>query len=119
MLKSISFPLSDPTPKNTEIKPIRIRSLVVYTRNGQFALSQRKERFLHGLWGFMQYEELENNEGKFLGHITQHYSHFTLQADVYISEEDFVNEDGEWFSREEINFLSLSRADYKVLQFID
>ncbi len=114
-----SVPLKYPQPKIKKIKPIRNRIIVVYTRNGQFALSQRKERFLHGLWGFMQYEELENNEGKFLGHITQHYSHFTLQADVYISEEDFVNEDGEWFSREEINFLSLSRADYKVLQFID
>lgn len=113
-----SAPQKYPQPKIKKIKPIRNRTIVVYTRNSQFALSQRKERFLHGLWGFVQYETFEKNEEVLLGHITQHYSHFTLQADVYMSKSDYVHEEGEWFSPSEIMNLSLSGADHKVLKFI-
>ncbi|MDP3265335.1 MAG: A/G-specific adenine glycosylase [Sulfuricurvum sp.] len=111
-------PQKYPQPKVKKIKPIRNRTIVVYTRNGQFALSQRKERFLHGLWGFVQYEVFEKNEEILVGHLTQHYSHFTLQADVYICESDYVNEEGEWFTPSEIMNLSLSGADHKVLKLI-
>lgn len=111
-------PQKFPQPKIKKIKPVRNRTIVVYTRNGQFALSQRKERFLHGLWGFMQYEAFEKNEEILLGHVTQHYSHFTLQADVYKCEGDYVTEECEWFSPAEIKGLSLSGADHKVLKLI-
>ncbi len=111
-------PLLYPQPKVKKIKPTRKRIIVVYKHNDKFALYQRKERFLHGLWGFMQYEELENNEGKLLGHITQQYSHFTLQAEIYVFDTDYVNEGCEWFTRSEIDLLSLSRADHKVLKLI-
>lgn len=111
-------PQKFPQPKIKKIKPVRNRTIVVYTSNGQFALSQRKERFLHGLWGFMQYEAFEKNEEVFLGYITQNYSHFTLQADVYKCESDYVNEECEWFSPAEIKDLSLSGADHKVLKLI-
>lgn len=111
-------PQKYPEAKVKKIKPIRNRTIVVYTRNGQFALSQRKERFLHGLWGFIQYEMLENIPEVLLGHVTQHYSHFTLQASVYVCDADYVNEECEWFSLSEIANLSLSRADHKVLKLI-
>lgn len=111
-------PQKYPQAKIKKIKPIRNRTIVVYTRNGQFSLSQRKERFLHGLWGFIQYEVFEKNEEILVGHVTQHYSHFTLQADVYVCEGDCVNEDNEWFAPSEIMNLSLSGADHKVLKLI-
>lgn len=116
--KGKSNPLKYPQAKIKKIKPVRNRIIVIYTRNGQFALSQRKERFLHGLWGFTQYEVFEKNEAILLGHITQHYSHFTLQADVYVCEGDYVNEECEWFAPSEIMNLSLSGADHKVLKLI-
>ncbi|MCL4432470.1 MAG: A/G-specific adenine glycosylase [Epsilonproteobacteria bacterium] len=116
--KGKSNPLKYPQAKIKKIKPVRNRIIVVYTRNGKFALSQRKERFLHGLWGFVQYEAVEKNEAVLLGHVTQHYSHFTLQADVYVCEGDYVNEECEWFAPSEIMNLSLSGADHKVLKLI-
>ncbi|MDD5212622.1 MAG: A/G-specific adenine glycosylase [Sulfuricurvum sp.] len=111
-------PQQYPEAKVKKIKPIRNRIIVVYKYNDKFALSQSKERFLHGLWGFMKYELFEKNEGVYLGHITQHYSHFTLQADVYMSKGDYVHEECEWFTLSEIAKLSLSRADHKVLKLI-
>lgn len=113
-----STPQQYPQAKVKKIIPIRNRIIIAYRYNNKFALTQSKERFLHGLWGFVQYEALEHNEGKFLGHITQQYSHFTLQADVYMSDVDYVNEACEWFSPSEIANLSLSRADHKVLKLI-
>jgi A/G-specific adenine glycosylase len=111
-------PQQYPQAKVKKIIPIRNRIIIAYKYNNKFALIQSKERFLHGLWGFVQYEVLEHNEGKFLGHITQQYSHFILQADVYMSDVDYVNEACEWFSSSEIANLSLSRADHKVLKLI-
>lgn len=113
-----STPQVYPKAKVKKIKPIRNRIIIAYKYNDKFALSQSKERFLHGLWGFPQYEVVEKNEGLFLGHITQQYSHFTLQADVYVCDADYVNEECEWFTHSEIVNLSLSRADHKVLKLI-
>lgn len=106
-------PLLFPEVKVKKIKPIRNRSIVIYKRDNLYALTQRTERFLHGLWGF--YETTTQDDSKLLGHITQHYSHFTLEADVYLSGEAFENEEFEWFDLEEIKRLSLSRADHKVI----
>ena len=113
-----SSPQRYPQAKVKKIKPTRTRVIIAYKQNNKFALAQSKERFLHGLWGFPQYEVVEHDKGVFLGHITQQYSHFTLQADVYVSQEDFVSEEGEWFSLAEIHNLSLSRADHKVVKLI-
>jgi A/G-specific adenine glycosylase len=113
-----STPKKYPESKVKKVKPIRNRIIIVRKHNEKFALAQRRERFLHGLWGFTQCEELENNEGTFLGHITQQYSHFTLQADVYVCGSDYTNEVCEWFELSEIDTLSLSSADHKVLKLI-
>jgi len=108
-------PLTYPDAKAKTRKPIRKRSIIVYQRHSRYALMQRKERFLHGLWGFYETTEIPHSQA--LGDITQHYSHFTLEANVYLSHED-VEEEFEWFTIEEITQLSLSRADHKVVEFI-
>lgn len=113
-----SSPLLYPAPKVKIKKPIRMRKILVYQKNDTYALLQRKTRFLSGLWGFYESEELPDNPLKFLGAITQHYSHFTLQADVFIGEETILPEEFEWFSLDEMAKLALSRADHKVLGFI-
>lgn len=114
--KGKSEPLSYPEPKKSKLKPIRERSIIIYERSGRYALSQRSDRFLHGLWGF--YETTDTVYGKPIGHITQHYSHFTLEADLYLSTETFSHEAFEWFSLEEIRELSLSRADHKAVELL-
>lgn len=114
--KGKSSPLAYPEPKAKKTKPLRIRSIIAHRRNGRYALFQRKERFLHGLWRF--YETSQEPYGTALGHITQHYSHFTLEADLYLSEEGLEEEGFEWFDLEEIKALSLSRADRKAVELI-
>jgi A/G-specific adenine glycosylase len=111
-------PHTYPLPKTKVIKPIRKRVIVVFQNDQKIALYQHREKFLHGLWAFAQYEDHENIQGELLGHITQHYSHFTLEADVYRWMNDSVDEEFEWFERDEISMLSLSGADHKVLNLL-
>ncbi len=114
-----NYPLLYPASKIKTKKPIRVRNIIVYQKNNTYALIQRQTRFLSGLWGFYESEELPDVKLKAVGEITQHYSHFTLQANVFITKEDPLPEGFEWFSTEEIRKLSLSRADHKVLGFIN
>lgn len=113
-----SEPLAYPMPKTSAVKPVRRRNIIVFRKEEKYALLQRKTRFLHGLWGFYESEELSESPVKSLGEITQHYSHFTLQADIYLSHDDTLPEGFEWFSLEEIKKLSLSRADHKVVNLL-
>ena len=109
-----STPLAYPEPKIKRKKPIRIRNIIVYQKNNTYALLQRQTRFLSGLWGFYESEELPDDQLRHLGEIIQHYSHFTLQGNIFISEVGILPEGFEWFELEEIAQLSLSRADHKV-----
>lgn len=111
-----STPLLYPETKSKQTKPIRYRSIIIYQRDNRYALMQRTNRFLSGLWGF--YETEESFTSPSIGNITQHYSHFTLEAKVYLSDEPFNDEFFEWFSLDEIKSLSLSRADHKAVAFI-
>jgi len=111
-------PLSYPEPKIKRIKPIRTRNIIVYQREERYALMQRQTRFLSGLWGFFECEKLPHPLSAPLGHITQDYSHFTLEADVYLSLNEMNEEGFEWFSPNEIAQLSLSRADHKVINLL-
>lgn len=112
-----SNPLSYPAPKVKTIKPTRYRTIIVHQKENLYALKQRSDKFLHGLWGF--YETMEKSYAKHIGHITQQYSHFTLEAEVYLSLEPIEDEGFEWFSLEEITQLSLSRADHKVISLLN
>jgi A/G-specific adenine glycosylase len=112
-----STPHLYPAPKTKTIKPIRNRFITIYTHQNRYALIQRQEKFLGGLWGFLETQELVS-ETNFLGHITQNYSHFTLEADVYLCDDVFEEKDFEWFTLEEIRSLPLSRADHKAVEFI-
>jgi A/G-specific adenine glycosylase len=114
--KGKAEPLSYPEAKKKTIKPIRKRSIIVHQHNQKYALQQRHEKFLHGLWGF--YETIEPSTAEYLGHITQHYSHFTLEADVYVTDDEITEEGFEWFDPKEIAQLSLSRADHKVVDLL-
>lgn len=112
-----SMPHLYPAPKTKTIKPIRNRFITIYTHQNRYALTKRTSRFLGGLWGFLESKELVS-ETNFLGHITQQYSHFTLEADVYLCDDIFEEKDFEWFTLEEIRSLPLSRADHKAVEFI-
>ncbi|MBN2869908.1 MAG: A/G-specific adenine glycosylase [Campylobacterales bacterium] len=111
-------PLSYPEAKIKKTKPVRRRSIILHRRGSRYALYQRTSRFLHGLWGFFETDSPLGENGTFLGHITQHYSHFTLEADVYLCEEAFTEEGYEWFGADEFSTLSMSRADHKAVALL-
>lgn len=95
--------------------PTKKRFALVVQNEGKFALFQRKEALLHGLWGFMQVDE--KPEGLFLGKVTHAYSHFKLELDIIQTQDVHVNFDG-WFLSDEMNALALSSVDKKILRHL-
>lgn len=96
--------------------PIKKRFALVVENKGKFALVQRKERLLHGLWGFVQVDELPK-DAKSLGYVSHTYSHFKLNLEIVKTQSLHVSADG-WFSLDEISALALSGVDQKILAFV-
>ena len=109
-------PLAYPRKKAKKEVPVRRRIIVVHRHKGRYALRQRGGRFLHGLWGFAEYEAADTAGMRALGSVTQKYSHFTLEGEVYLAER--YAEGFEWFPPEALERLALSGADHKVLRLL-
>lgn len=100
--------------------PIRQRAIVIWTNeHGQLYLKCRETQFLHGMYGFDEYNLADNpvnNNVDSIGSIVQHYSHFTLEGKVYTTPANGRKlTGGRWYNRKEIARLPLSEADKKVL----
>ncbi|WP_263832431.1 A/G-specific adenine glycosylase [Sulfurospirillum oryzae] len=93
--------------------PTKKRFALVVYNEGKLGLVQRKERLLHGLWGFVQAGELPK-DAKSLGSVTHTYSHFKLELEAFRCESLHVKVDG-YFTREQIETLALSSVDKKIL----
>lgn len=140
--KGKKSPLTYPEPKAKKQTPIRRKHiLVLRDANGRYHLSPRRTRFLGGLYGFIELPESSlrgsnatkaihtyfaldchvvnaprKDEAKFakLGNITQTYSHFKLEAEVFLVQlKDAMNAQ-EWFTFEEMQSLPLSGAEQKI-----
>ncbi len=109
-------PLAYPRKAAKKPVPVRRRIIVVHRHKGHYALRQRDGRFLHGLWGFAEYEAADTAGMHALGNITQKYSHFTLEGEVYLAER--YAEGFEWFPPKALEGLALSGADHKVLRLL-
>lgn len=79
---------------------------------GNYGLIQRKEKLLHGLWGFVQVDE--KPEGISLGSVTR--SHFKLELEV-IRPALHVKVDG-YLTLEHIDTLALSTVDKKIIRLM-
>jgi A/G-specific adenine glycosylase len=109
-------PLAYPEKTAKKAVPVRRRTIVVRRHGGRFGMRQRTGRFLHGLWGFAEYDDFDTAGMTLLGSVTQKYSHFTLEGEVFMAEQ--YEEGLEWFALEHIPELALSGADRKVLGMI-
>jgi len=96
--------------------PTKKRFALVVFQEGKLGLIQRKERLLHGLWGFVQIDEKPSN-AKSLGKVAHTYSHFKLELEMIQGDALHVNADG-YFTEEEIENLALSTVDKKIIQKI-
>ena len=108
-------PLLYPTKKVKKVVPKRIRHIVVHEKNQKFALRQRTTRLLHGLWGFVEYEQVQ--QATVIGEIIHKYTHFHLHATVYHTSKEVTNIS--WFTLAEIQTLALSGADHKILALLE
>jgi len=108
-------PLSFPEKKHKKARPVRRRKIIIHHHDGRYAMLQRTSPLLHGLWGFTELDaDKPIASTKRLGTISQQYSHFRLDAEVFLHEGEVA--DHEWFTLKEIESLALSGADHKVLK---
>lgn len=112
-----SDPLRYPQKQRRKKSPVRQRHIYIYTHNDMLGLCQREERFLGGLWGFLQREMPPNTSASRLGNIKQVYSHFSLEATVWLLHEQEA--ELTFFTKSEIAQLALSQVDHKALKLID
>ncbi len=109
-------PLLYPEKKMKKKVPIRHRHIVIHEHNNRYAMRQRETRFLNGLWGFLEHDE--EQKMKQIGEIKHQYSHFHLHAWIYHSA-SMVEEDVEWYTKEQIRGLALSGADHKAFALLE
>ncbi len=109
-------PLRYPAPKRKKRLPVRHRHIVAVLDGGRVGVSRREGAFLHGLWGFVERETRPDAACKRLGRITQTYSHFRLEAQVWLQTEPL---DGlEYVDAAALERLPMSGADRKVCALI-
>ena len=115
-LARLDDPLLYPEKKRKKKVPIRQKHIVIHEHEGKFALQQRETRFLNGMWGFVEHNEVQNLNK--IGEIKQLYSHFHLHATAY-HDTSYVEEKGlVWYSPKEIEALALSGADHKAFALL-
>jgi A/G-specific adenine glycosylase len=125
--KGRASPERYPSPKKAKAVPVRKRVIVVFAdAAGRYHLTRRDTRFLNGLYGFMEYEdgakavELMGKKyalgrARLIGALTQTYSHFTLEAKVYLVRLAKLPAEGKKATLAEMKRLPLSRADHKIM----
>jgi A/G-specific adenine glycosylase len=115
-----------PKPVRKKPVPVRHKDIIVLKRGNFYFTKPRTTRFLQGLYGFIEQEQGKRmlffgNKTlplvKPIGHITQTYSHFRLEANIYlIPFNGTANPDaGQWETLASLKKLPLSGADSKVL----
>lgn len=110
-------PLAYPEKKQKKPVPIRQKHIIIHVYKNKYGLQQRQSKFLNGLWRFSEYElNDEISYTEVLGDISHTYSHFKLQAKVYLKH-SYIDEH-EWFSLKDINKLALSTAEHKALALV-
>ena len=86
--------------------------------NNKLSLSQRKGKFLHGLWGFAS-TEVPLCASEYIGEVTHAYTHFKLICKGYMYDEQDKEQDN-YFTTHEIRKLAISKVDDKILKlFLD
>ena len=114
-------------PKTVKVRHKRIA--VLQNTSGQYYMTPRDTRFLSGLYHFCELDgdcqavsiqghdyALEN--ARLLGHIQQQYSHFTLEADIYLIS-GIRHKGKNWHTLSDIKVLPVSMAEKKILALVE
>ncbi|MEA3417823.1 MAG: A/G-specific adenine glycosylase [Campylobacterota bacterium] len=102
--------------KKKKLVPTREKDIIVYSYNDRYALQQRKERLLHGLWGFPSTDNAPYG-AEYVGEVTQQYTHFKLKCSVYHYPEANPKQE-HYFSIDSIDKLAISKVDEKIIKLL-
>ena len=123
-------PESYPAVKSKKATPVRNKTIVVIrNKKGQYFAAARNTRFLNGLFHFIEIEANSDNfiigqkkysltKAQKLGSIRQQYSHFTLEADVYLLNAIPLHGHN-WYDAAILAELPMSMAEQKVLRLLE
>ena len=100
--------------KKKRVVPTREQNILINVYNDTLSLTQRKGKFLHGLWGF-ESVEVPLCAAEYIGEVTHAYTHFKLICKVYAYCENSP-EQVDYFSEEEIQELAISKVDEKIVK---
>lgn len=120
-------PESYPAPVKKKPVPVRRARIIVWqAENGRVHLLPRETAFLRGLYHFPEYPaEVETvslrniayplaEHGRRLGDVSQAYSHFRMDAEVWAVRTRESGDGEGWYDAEDISRLALSGIDHKV-----
>lgn len=122
-----------PAVRQKKATPVRKSRIIVWSDAAlaRMYLSPRDTAFLGGLYGFAEYPadaetvsfmnrayDLQQ-AGRRLGEVSQTYSHFRAEAEVWRLEVDSQGENEGWYSFSEIHTLALSGIDHKILKLVN
>lgn len=125
--KGKANPQAYPAAKEKKATPIRkARIILWHDSKGRLQLNKRETAFLGGLYGFAEYPvtaetfSLHNiayplTQAVKLGDVTQVYSHFRMEAEVWTIAAKAKADDEGWYDARQIADLALSGIDHKIL----
>lgn len=114
LCKGEKSPESYPAAKPKKTVPVRKKNIIVLRAGDKYFASPRSGKFLQGLY---QFTESPRSRGRRLGSIRQQYSHFTLEAEVSLSDvKKTVSK--YWHTLAELKHLPFSAAEQKILKLL-
>jgi len=99
--------------KKKRVVPTREQNILVRVYDDKLSLTQRKGKFLHGLWGF-ESVKVPLCAAEYIGEVNHVYTHFKLIGKVYLYYENSP-EQPDYFSEDEIQKLAISKVDEKIV----
>jgi len=100
--------------KKKRLVPTKEQNILVYVYNDSLCMTQRKGKFLHGLWGF-ESVEVPLCAAEYIGEVTHSYTHFKLICKVYVYFENSPDQE-DYFCEKEIQKLAISKVDEKIVK---
>ena len=102
-----------PTKKKRTV-PTREEHVMISVYNDRLALTKRRGKFLHGLWGF-ESTEVPLCASEQIGEVTHTYTHFKLRCKVWVYHELEAGQEN-YFTLEGIRKLAISKVDEKIVK---
>jgi len=125
-----------PAPKAKKTVPTREKTIIIMMQpDGRVSMTPRTTRFLGGLYGFIELDtsdfkkeqslkfkklNIVKNKLFLLGGVTQTYSHFKLDAELYLyAPTSHISINTQWHTMQQLSKLAKSRADEKAVLLLE